>query len=56
METCYGTTVKARERLTREGRWHDCRSELAELMEHRNEAADGTLYVSAEYALIVVHP
>ena len=29
METAYGPTVKARERLTGEGRWEDCRAEIA---------------------------
>jgi SAM-dependent methyltransferase len=56
METCYGPTIKARERLMGEGRWDDCRSEIVEMMERRNEATDGTLYVSAEYALVIVRP
>jgi SAM-dependent methyltransferase len=56
METCYGPMIKARERLTGEGSWDGCRSELVEMMERRNEATDGTLYVPAEYALIVARP
>lgn len=54
METAYGPTLKARERLTAEGAWDDCRSELVEMMERRNESTNGRLHVPAEYALIVV--
>ena len=42
-ETHYGPTLKARERLTAEGRWEDCRSEIVEMAERRNEATDGSL-------------
>ncbi|HZQ81574.1 MAG TPA: methyltransferase domain-containing protein [Gaiellaceae bacterium] len=55
METSYGPTIKARERLTGEGRWDDCRRELVAMMESRNEATDGTLLVQAEYLLTVWH-
>jgi SAM-dependent methyltransferase len=54
METAYGPTLKARERLSAEGTWDDCRRELVEMMERRNESNDGRLLVPAEYALIVV--
>jgi SAM-dependent methyltransferase len=54
METAYGPMVKARERLTVEGAWDDCRRELVEMMERRNESTNGGLRVPAEYALIVV--
>lgn len=54
METAYGPTLKARERLAAEGTWDDCRRELVEMMERRNESANGCLHVPAEYALIVV--
>lgn len=53
-ETCYGPTLKARERLSAEGRWDECRGEIVEMMERRNRAADGTLDVDGEYALVVV--
>jgi 2-polyprenyl-6-hydroxyphenyl methylase/3-demethylubiquinone-9 3-methyltransferase len=53
METNYGPTLKARERLTGDGTWHDCRRELVEMMERRNEAADGTLRVPAEYLIVL---
>jgi SAM-dependent methyltransferase len=56
METAYGPTLKARERLTAEGRWDDCRRELVEMMERRNESTNGGLHVPAEYALVVVRP
>jgi SAM-dependent methyltransferase len=56
METAYGPTLKARERLTADGRWDDCRRELVEMMERRNESTNGGLHVPAEYALIVVRP
>lgn len=52
-ETNYGPMVKARERLTVEGRWDDCRGELVEMMEGRNVATDGSLDVPAEYVVIV---
>jgi SAM-dependent methyltransferase len=52
-ETNYGPTVKARERLTAEGRWDDCRAEIVEMMERRNVARDGSLDVPAEYLLVV---
>jgi SAM-dependent methyltransferase len=54
METYYGPTLKARERLTSEGRWAECRGELVAMMERRNEATDGRLLVAAEYLLAVV--
>jgi SAM-dependent methyltransferase len=53
METRYGPTVKARERLTAEGRWADCRAELLALAERHNQAADGRLHVEAEYLISV---
>jgi hypothetical protein len=55
METCYGPTLKARERLTAEGSWDECRRKLVERMERRNEATDGSLFVPAEYLLVVGH-
>jgi SAM-dependent methyltransferase len=53
METNYGPMLKARERLSPEGRWEDCRQELVEMMERRDEAADGSLLVPAEYLLVI---
>lgn len=53
METCYGPTLKARERLTAEGSWDECRRELVEMMERRNESTDGGLLVAAEYLVVV---
>jgi SAM-dependent methyltransferase len=55
METHYGPTVKARERLTAEGRWDECRGEILALAERRNEAADGGLLMWAEYLVAVGH-
>ena len=54
METSYGPMIKARERLTGEGTWDACRTELVEMMEQRNVSSNGGLHVAAEYALIVV--
>ena len=51
LETAYGPTVKARERLTGEGRWEACRSEIVAMAERRNEAADETLLLQAEYLI-----
>ncbi len=53
METSYGPTIKARERLTAEGTWDACRRELVEMMERRNEATDGRLRVPAEYLIVL---
>lgn len=53
METYYGPTVKARERLTAEGRWEECRGEILAMTERRNEATDGSLLMWAEYLVAV---
>lgn len=52
-ETHYGPAVKARERLTAEGRWEDCRAEILAMAERRNEATDGSLFMHAEYLVAV---
>jgi SAM-dependent methyltransferase len=52
-ETNYGPMVKARERLTAEGSWDECRAEIVEMMDRRNVAADGSLDVPAEYLLVL---
>jgi SAM-dependent methyltransferase len=53
METHSGPTVKARERLTAEGRWQDCRAEIVAMAERRNEATDGSLLMHAEYLIAI---
>jgi SAM-dependent methyltransferase len=53
LETVYGPTIKARERLTAEGRWDACRAEILAMSERRNEAADGSLLLWAEYLVAV---
>jgi SAM-dependent methyltransferase len=53
METHYGPTLKARERLAAEGRWGDCRAELLTLAERHNRATDGRLHMDAEYLISV---
>jgi SAM-dependent methyltransferase len=53
METHYGPAVKARERLTVEGRWQACREEILAMAERRNEATDGSLLMHAEYLVAV---
>jgi SAM-dependent methyltransferase len=53
METRYGPTIKARERLTGEGTWAECRAEIVAMMERRNRATDGRLIVDSEYLLVV---
>ena len=55
METHYGPTLKARERLTAEARWEECRGELLAMTERRNEATDGSLLMQAEYLVAVGH-
>jgi SAM-dependent methyltransferase len=52
-ETHYGPTLKARERLTAEGRWEECRGEILAMAERRNEATDGSLLMPAEYLVAV---
>jgi SAM-dependent methyltransferase len=53
-ETLYGPTLKAREKLTAEGRWEDCRAEILAMVERRNQATDGSLRMDAEYLVTVV--
>ncbi|HEX2771168.1 MAG TPA: class I SAM-dependent methyltransferase [Micromonosporaceae bacterium] len=53
METHYGPMVKARERLTGEGRWEQCRDEILALVHRRNEATDGSLLMYSEYLVTV---
>lgn len=53
METRYGPAVKARERLTADGRWQQCRAEISAMAERRNEATDGRLVMSAEYLVAI---
>jgi SAM-dependent methyltransferase len=55
METAYGPTVKARHRLSGEGRWAECRAEMVALAERRNEATDGSLHMEAEYLITIGH-
>ncbi len=55
MESHYGPTLKARERLTAEGRWNDCRQEILAMAERRNQAADGSLEMWAEYLVVIGH-
>jgi hypothetical protein len=53
METHYGPTLKAREKLTAEGRWEECREEIRALAESQNEATDGSLLMQAEYLVTI---
>ena len=53
METRYGPLVKARERLTGEGRWDACREDVLALARRRNQATDGSLLLLAEYLVVV---
>jgi SAM-dependent methyltransferase len=55
METAYGPTVKARQRLSAEDRWQDCRAEILALAQRRNEATDGSLHMEAEYLITIAH-
>lgn len=52
-ETHYGPMLKARERLTTEGRWEECRGEILANLQRRNEATDGSLLVPSEYLVAV---
>ena len=53
METNYGPTLKARERLTGEGRWDDCRAEMVALAERHNRSTDDRLHMEARYLITV---
>jgi SAM-dependent methyltransferase len=53
LETNYGPTLKARERLGAEGRWEECRGEIVAMAERRNAAGDGSLLLWAEYLVTV---
>jgi SAM-dependent methyltransferase len=50
-ETYYGPTLKAREKLTAEGRWEECRNEILAMAERRNEATDGSFLMPSEYLI-----
>jgi SAM-dependent methyltransferase len=52
-ESKYGPTLKARERLTAEGRWEECREEIYAMAERRNETTNGGLLMHAEYLVAV---
>ena len=53
MECNYGPTLKARDRLTADGAWDDCRAEIVAMAERRNEATDGRLVMQAEYLVVI---
>jgi SAM-dependent methyltransferase len=53
MESHYGPTLKARERLSAEGRWDECRDEILAMANRRNEATDGGLLMHAEYLIAI---
>jgi SAM-dependent methyltransferase len=53
METNYGPTLKARQRLEAEGTWDACRAEILALAERRNDATDGSLLMRAEYLITI---
>jgi SAM-dependent methyltransferase len=55
METNYGPTLKARQRLEAEGTWKDCRAEMLAMARRRNEATDGSLMMRAEYLITIGH-
>jgi hypothetical protein len=52
-ESKYGPTLKARERLSAEGRWEECREEIYAMAERRNESTNGGLLMHAEYLVAV---
>ena len=52
MESVYGPTIKAREKLSGDGRWEECRAEVLAMAERRNEDTDGSFLMPAEYLVI----
>jgi ubiquinone/menaquinone biosynthesis C-methylase UbiE len=56
-ETTYGPTIRAKRTLESEGRWGECRAELADLYQSQNRSTDDAgLCIEAEYVLIVARP
>jgi ubiquinone/menaquinone biosynthesis C-methylase UbiE len=56
-EANYGPTIRAKTALERNGRWVDCRAELADLFQSENRSTDNTgLRIEAEYMLILARP
>jgi SAM-dependent methyltransferase len=53
METAYGPMLKAREKLSVDGAWTDCRDEIHALATSENRATDGSLLLQAEYLVAV---
>jgi SAM-dependent methyltransferase len=51
-ETHYGPTLKAREKLSAEGQWADCRAEIVAMAERRNDATDGGCTLASEYLVV----
>jgi SAM-dependent methyltransferase len=56
-ETNYGPTIRAKLLLESEGRWDECRAELANLFRSQNLSTDDAdLRIEGEYLLIVAKP
>jgi ubiquinone/menaquinone biosynthesis C-methylase UbiE len=53
-EERYGPTLKAKERLTADGRWEQARAEMRELYEEMNTATDGSLHIDSEYLVSLI--
>jgi SAM-dependent methyltransferase len=53
MESSYGPMLKARERLSADGSWTECRDELLALAVGANRARNGSLMLPAEYLVTV---
>ena len=54
-ETRYGPVLKARERLSADGRWEECRAEIVAMAQRRNEASDGRLLWKSQYLVVLGH-
>jgi SAM-dependent methyltransferase len=56
-EINYGPTIRAKSILESQGRWGDCRAELADLFQSENRSTDDAgVRIEAEYMLIVARP
>lgn len=53
MEVAYGPMLKAREKLTPEGRWQELRGELVEIVASLDQGEAGRFHVEAEYLVAV---
>ena len=55
VESTWAPVVRARERLSADGIWDERRAQIAAMARRRNQAADGSLLMYAEYLVVIGH-